>query len=224
MTTGPDHAPRTAAETVDWLQRRADPVVRGEMGDRYGIHTDRALGIPMKDMKALERRIGTDHALAADLWRTGWYEARIVAALIDEPALVTADQMDAWVNDFDNWAIVDTVCFNLFDRTAHAWDKVDQWATNDAEFVQRAALALLWALALHDRTAPDTSFRQRLTSVEHAAHDPRHLVHKAAAMALRAISTQRPVLRDDVRATAQRLVDSGSTPARGIGRRALREA
>ncbi|MBK5331772.1 MAG: DNA alkylation repair protein, partial [Ilumatobacteraceae bacterium] len=47
----------------------------------------------------------------------------------------------------DNWAIVDTVCFNLFDRTAHAWSKVDQWATSDREFVKRAGFALLWSLA-----------------------------------------------------------------------------
>ena len=30
--------------------------------------------------------------------------------------------------DFDNWAICDTACFHLFDRTPHAWRKVEQWA------------------------------------------------------------------------------------------------
>ena len=65
------------------------------MGPRYGIHTDQALGVAMKDMKALAKELGRDHGLAAALWATGGYEARTVAALIDEPALVDGDQMDA---------------------------------------------------------------------------------------------------------------------------------
>jgi 3-methyladenine DNA glycosylase AlkD len=176
----------------------------------------------MAAMKALARLRGTDHDLAVALWDTGWYEARTVAALVADPALVTADQMDAWAGDFDNSAIVDTVCFNLFDRTPHAWAKVDQWAARDEEFVQRAALALLWALALHDGDAAVERFRDRLAVVERAAHDERHLVHKAAAMALRAIAKRRAALVLDVRALAERL-DSDGPPARAVGRRTLRE-
>jgi 3-methyladenine DNA glycosylase AlkD len=82
----------------------------------------------MNKMKALGKQLGTDHDLAAELWSTGWYEARMVASMVDDPEAVTSEQMDSWVEEFDNWAIVDTVCFNLFDRTRHGWDKVDQWA------------------------------------------------------------------------------------------------
>ena len=114
--TSPD---ARAAAVVAALEAEADPDVRAEMGPRFGIHTPHALGVRMARMKALAKSLGTDHALAAALWGTGLYEARIVASMVDDPAEVTAAQMDAWCESFDNWAIVDTLCFNLFDRTSH---------------------------------------------------------------------------------------------------------
>ena len=109
----------------------------------------------MAAMKRIARDLGRDHALAAELWVTGIYEARIVAALVDEPALVTLAQMDRWCADFDNWAICDRVCFSLFDRAPGAWSRVEPWARDDREFVRRASFALLWSLALHDGSADD---------------------------------------------------------------------
>ena len=98
------------------------------MAPRYGIVTDKAIGVPMAKIQAVAKALGRDHALAAALWETGVYEARMVACMIDDPAAVTPEQMDRWRADFDNWAIVDTVCFKLFDRVPHAFARVDAWA------------------------------------------------------------------------------------------------
>ena len=193
------------------------------MGPRFGIHTDRAFGVPMARMKVLAKELGTDHDLAAELWASGWYEARIVASIVDDAAAVTADQMDAWCDDFDNWAIVDTVCFNLFDRTTHAWSKVDQWAPSDREFTKRAAFALLWSLALHDRKAEDDRFAHGLELIELGAGDGRHLVDKAAEMALKAIGKRRSSLTGAAIAVAERLAVSADPAARRVGRPALSE-
>src|SRR5690606_40585435 len=65
----------------------------------------------------IAKSLGRDHELADALWRTGVYEARMLASMVDEPERVTRAQMDRWVKDCDNWALVDTLCFNLFDRT-----------------------------------------------------------------------------------------------------------
>ena len=205
------------------LEAEADAGVLADMGPRYGIHTEPAYGVRMATVNAVAKAWAPDHELALALWATGWYEARLVAAMVDDPAAVTVDQMEAWCADFDNWAIVDTVCFRLFDRTEHAWDEVDAWVVRDEEMVKRAGFALLWSLANHDRRADDDRFRHGLALVEAAGGDGRHLVDKAVGMALRAIGKRRPTLRDEAVAVAQRLAASDDPATRRIGRPAVRE-
>jgi 3-methyladenine DNA glycosylase AlkD len=190
---------------------------------RYAIPSDHALGVSMADMKALAKRLGRNHKLAAALWDTGVYEARMVASMIDEPALVTSAQMDRWCRAFDNWAICDTVCFVLFDRTPHAWAKVAKWSARNEEFIKRTAFALLWSLTVHDKHAGDEPFVRGLVLIERAATDERNFVKKAVNMALRAIGKRNPALNAAAVAVARRLATSPDATARWVGKDALRE-
>ncbi|HEX2022188.1 MAG TPA: DNA alkylation repair protein, partial [Candidatus Thermoplasmatota archaeon] len=61
---------------------------------RFGIATGRAFGVSVAKLRSLAKRLGRDHALARDLWRTGVHEARILAAFVEEPARVTPAQME----------------------------------------------------------------------------------------------------------------------------------
>src|SRR3954468_9790810 len=101
-------------ESLAWLKAKSSVKVREEMGPRYGIHTEKAFGVGMAQMQRLAKELGSSHELAEALWKTGWYEARMVAAMVDNPEQVSAAQMDRWCCDFDNWGICDTVCFKLF--------------------------------------------------------------------------------------------------------------
>lgn len=168
---------------------------------RYAIPSGNAYGVAMKDLKALGKQLGHDHALALALWDTGNYEARMLTSFVADPQKLTAAQMDRWCREFDNWAYCDTLAFNLFDRTPHAWAKVEKWSREPGEFQKRAAFALVWSLALHDKTASDAQFVKGLGLIERAADDDRNFVKKAVAMALRAVGT-RGSLRDE--AVAQR--------------------
>ena len=203
----------TADSVLAVLREHASAETLAQMGPRYGIHAASALGVPMAAMKRIARDLGHDHALAAELWLTGVYEARTVAAFVDEPALVTLEQMDAWCADFDNWALCDTVCFSLFDRAPDAWSRLEPWARDEREFVRRASFALLWSLALHDRSADDARFVAGLALVERYAADERPLVTKSMSMSLRAIRRRSPSLEEAVRATAARLAEADSGPS-----------
>jgi 3-methyladenine DNA glycosylase AlkD len=208
-------------ETLAWLKGHASKATLAGMA-RYAIPSDRAFGVAMKDMKALGKRLGRNHPLALALWDTGWYEARMVTAFVADPTRITATQMERWCKDFDSWAICDTLCFNLFDRTPHAWAKVTRWATLRGEFQKRTAFALLWSLAAHDRQAPDQRFRDGLRLIERAASDDRNFVKKAVSMALKAIGKLRRPLRPEAVALATRLAASPQPAARWIGQDALR--
>ncbi|MGE0462388.1 MAG: DNA alkylation repair protein [Vicinamibacterales bacterium] len=207
---------------MDWLKRRGSKVGRDSMA-RYAIPTERAFGVSMRDMQALAKQVGRSHDLAEALWQTGWYEARALAAYVDEPARVTSAQMDRWCRDFDNWGICDTVCFVLFDRTPHAWPKVKAWAARREEYVKRAAFALLWGLTVHDKAAGDAPFLEGLSLIERAAADDRHYVKKAVNMALRAVGKRNAALNAAAVEVAERLAASPESAARWVGKDALRE-
>ena len=221
MSSPPKHL--RVPDVLGVLREHASVETLAQMGPRYGIHAEEALGVPMAAMKRIAHDLGRDHPLAAELWVTGIYEARIVAALVDEPALVTVEQMDSWCADFDNWALCDTVCFSLFDQAPDAWSRLEPWARDDREFVRRASFALLWSLALHDRSADDAMFVGGLALVEEYAADDRPLVTKSMSMSLRAVARRSSSLQGAVRATAARLAEAESGPARRVGRTALRE-
>ena len=142
---------------LEWLRSHSTKATRDGMA-RYAIPSDNALGVAMKDIKSLGTKLGRNQELAAAFWETGVYEARMLCSFVGDPERLTSAQMDRWCKDFDNWAICDTMCFNLFDRTPHAWAKVAQWSARRGEFEKRTAFALLWSLALHDKSADDKQF------------------------------------------------------------------
>lgn len=190
---------------------------------RYGIPSDKAFGVSVANIRLTAKRLGKDHELAIKLWGTGWYEARMLAAFVADPKSVTPALMDRWCKDFDSWAICDTVCFHLFDRTPYAYKKVVQWSSRRDEFVRRVAFALLASLALHDKSADDELFARCLPLIESGATDERNFVKKGVSWALRGIGKRSPMLNEAALEVAKRLAASQEPAARWVGKDALKE-
>ena len=213
---------RQAKAAVAELKRLGTKKMRDGMA-RYAIPSDNAFGVPVGQIRELGKRLGRNHELAQVLWDSGWYEARMLATFVDEPDLVTPAQMDCWCKDFDNWAICDTACFHLFDKTPHAFKKVSQWSKRKDEFVKRGAFALLASLALHDKKSDDAAFLKCLPLIEQAATDDRNFVKKGVSWALRGIGHRNQALRHSAMALSERLAASHDSTARWIGKDALRD-
>jgi 3-methyladenine DNA glycosylase AlkD len=207
---------------VATLKRMGSRRARDGMA-RYGIPSDNAFGIAVGALQKLGKQLGRSHDLAEALWKTGWYEARMLATFLDEPDRVTRAQMDRWCRDFDSWAIVDTACFHLFDRTPHALAMVKRWATRRPEFEKRAAFALLACVALHDKQADEEALARCLPLIERAATDERNFVKKGVSWALRSVGRRSAALYGESIALARRLAASSDASARWIGRDALRD-
>ena len=206
------------AEALAALEAQGTEEGRAGMA-RYAIVAAKVFGVSVSNIRALAKQIGRDHELADALWRTGWYEARLLAAFVDDPKLVTEVQMDRWASEFENWADCDTICFHLFDKTPFAFARIDRWASDEREFVRRAAFALLASVALHDKKAVDAPFLERLPLIEAAATDERNFVKKGVSWALRGIGGRKsPALRAAARATADRLAASPDKTAKWVGR------
>lgn len=203
------------------LEVEGSAKVRDAMGPRYGIVTaDHVFGVPMARIQAIAKPLGKDHDLAAAMWATRVYEGRMIAFLIDDPALVTHAQMDAWRAEFDNWAVTDTACFKLFDKVEGAAALVESWTQLNDEMGRRAGFALLACLALHGRSA---DYLRGLALIEGAAGDERNFVKKGANWALRTIGSKKdPALRAAARELAAKLAASTDRTARWNGKDALR--
>jgi 3-methyladenine DNA glycosylase AlkD len=190
---------------------------------RFGINTNKAFGVSMAAMRRLERRYRRRHDLAAALWDSGWHEARILAALIDDPKLVTRRQMDQWAAAFDSWDLCDQASMKLFARTPFVAEKAAKWAKDDREFVRRAAFATIAGHAVHAKKAGDAEFLPYLDLIAAHATDERNFVRKAVNWALRQIGKRSMRLHGPALALAERLAASGDKTARWIGKDAVKE-
>ena len=204
------------------LKRMGTKATRDGMA-RYAITSDRAFGVSGGDIRKLGKKLGRNHELAQALWNSGWLEARMLSAFVADPQRVTPAEMDRWCKDFDNWAICDTLCFHLWDRTPHAFRKIEQWSKRREEFVKRAAFALLASVAGHDKQASDEAFLRCLPLIEAAANDDRNFVKKGVSWALRGVGRRSLDVHKAAVDLANRLASSTDRSERWVGKDALRD-
>ena len=219
---------------MDELAAKASEESRAGMA-RYGINVTDAFGVSVYELRRMAKGLGTDHELALALWDTGNHEARTLASMVDDPAAVTAEQMEHWAAGFDSWDVCDQVTSNLFDKTPFAYEKVREWSAAEDEWVKRAAFATAAALAVHDKTAPDERFLEILELARREAGDGRNFVKKAVNWALRNIGKRNAALHaaaidtaEAILASAEALAavdrrDPAARSARWVARDALRE-
>jgi 3-methyladenine DNA glycosylase AlkD len=212
----------TCDDLLRHLRALASPTNVAGMA-RYGISPDNTLGVPMPELRRIGREVGKDHDLALELWDSGVHEARILAALVEDPRRVTEQQMESWVRDLDSWDVCDQCCGNLFDRTILAYQKAIEWSGREEEFVKRAGFVLMAQLAVHDKKAGDQRFLDLLPLIRREAEDQRNFVKKAANWALRQIGKRNPRLNAEAVQTAREILQMDSKSARWIASDALRE-
>jgi 3-methyladenine DNA glycosylase AlkD len=190
---------------------------------RYGIAAPKILGVPMEKIQALGKELGRDQELASALWDTGVYEARLLAAYVGDPARLSVREAERWIGDFDNWAVCDTHCFVLFDRTPFAYEAAIRWCGRKPEFERRAGFGLIASLAGHDRLAADEAFFPFLAECEKAADDGRNFVKKGVSWALRRMGGRSLPLLDACTALATKLAASENAVRRWVGKDVLRD-
>lgn len=209
-------------EVLKKLKARARPDQLKGMA-RYGMTVERRLGVSVPDMRKIAKESGKNHRLAIELWRTGIPEAKIVAAMTDEPEKLSEAQMEGWVEDIDSWDVCDQVCMNLFEKTPLAWKKILDWSGREEQFVKRTAFALIACLAWHDKDAEDGGFIKLLTVIKRGATDERDLVKKAVSWALRNIGKRNRNLNKAAIKAAKEILRIDSKAARWIASDAIRE-
>ena len=215
-------APPNIARILAELDGLADPENVAGMA-RFGIVGKRLLGISVGRLRALAKRIGRNHAVAEELWSSGIFEARLLAAFVAEPAKVTRRQAGSWAKDFECWADCDGLCIHLFRKTPFAHELAQAWSQRREELVKRAGFTMMATLAVHDKRVGDEVFRGYLDRVLAESADERHNVKKGVNWALRQIGKRNPTLNREAIRVAKKIQRQNSRAARWIASDALRE-
>ncbi len=187
----------TSGQVIANLKQRANAQAVEGMA-RFGIRPAQALGVSIPTLRKMAKEIGRDQTLALALWDSGIHEARILASMIAEPHLVSAELMDEWVSDFDAWDVCDQVC-------------------------GKAGFVLMAELAVHDKRARDEAFVQFFPLIKRYADDERNFVKKAVNWALRQIGKRNSHLCACALEYAYEIQAMDSKAARWVARDALKE-
>jgi 3-methyladenine DNA glycosylase AlkD len=190
---------------------------------RFGIKTKKAYGVRMPELRRMARETGKNHELAEKLWKHEYSETKIMASMIDDPQIVTEEQMENWVVEFDSWDICDQCCMNLFRKTPFAYKKVYEWSEREEEFVKRAAFTLIATLAVHDKKVDDSEFEKFFPIIIRESNDDRNFVKKAVNWALRQIGKRNLNLNKKSIIIAEKINKEDFKSAKWIAKDALRE-
>ena len=209
-------------DIIQKLKTLSNPDSVGGMA-RFGITPENTFGVSIPNLRKIAKETKKNHALAQQLWESGFRETMILASMIDEPEMVTQEQMEQWVLDFDYWEICDQCCMNLFEKTGFAYEKAVEWSLRPEEFVKRAGFVMMARLAVSDKQAEDSQFGQFFPIMLREADDERNFVKKAVNWALRQIGKRNLALNGKAIETAMEMHKIGSKSAKWIASDAIRE-
>ena len=196
---------------------RAGAAVREVMAARS------AYGVSIPTLRKLARAIGRRYSLALRLWAIEIRETRLLAGMIAEPAQMTLETMDEWVDAIADAELCDQTCMNLFEKSAFAYSKAVEWSSRSEEFVKRAGFVLMARLAMNGKQTVDAHFLAFLPLIEKEAVDSRIMVRKAVSWALRKIGKRNDFLNEQATGVALRLKALDNKDARWVAGDALRE-
>jgi 3-methyladenine DNA glycosylase AlkD len=98
-------------------------------------------GVKVGDLKVLQRKIKTDHALALELYDSGNSDAMYLAGYIADPAKFTKAQLRKWAKGA-YWHMLS--CFTVpwvASESAHGRDLALEWMDSDSEQIAAAGWA-----------------------------------------------------------------------------------
>ena len=178
---------------------------------RHGI-PEPCFGVKYADLYKIVKRIGQNHALAEQLWKSGNHDARIVATMIADAASMKATELDQWAKLVNNQLLVDAIA-GLAVQGPHAIRCFDKWTKAKSEWLAATGWHLLSSLAIaKDSPVSDADLKKHITHIEKQIHKSANRVKHSMNGALIACGSRVP---KEAKAAAKRIgkveVDHGDT-------------
>jgi 3-methyladenine DNA glycosylase AlkD len=101
-------------------------------------------GVNLTHLRALAKRLKTQHALALQLWATGDTAARLLATLVCTPKVFAAAELDVMIRDIRSPKLLDWFIVNVVTPSRHAEPLRAAWKDGD-DLIGRAGWTLTTA-------------------------------------------------------------------------------
>jgi 3-methyladenine DNA glycosylase AlkD len=171
-------------------------------------------GVSFANLKGIARRVKRDHQLALELWETGNLDARSLATMLADPALMDSKTADKWISSLAYYMLVDLAA-GVVARSPVALEKGDEWRVSDNEWIAQAGWDIINWLAMNDPRVPDSYFGARLDEIQAGIRTAKNRVRHAMNAGLIAIGGARPALKARAlgiaRGIGKVVVDHGET-------------
>src|SRR5262249_58027028 len=99
-------------------------------------------GVSYGDLYGLQKRLGTDHPLAQQLWNSGNHDARVLATLIADTGRANDALLEEWLHDSQGRALL-TMFAAFAGRSRAGRDAAWRWIEDLAEHRQAAGWTVL---------------------------------------------------------------------------------
>jgi len=127
---------KTTKDVMRELAALDDPKMR-EANERRGDDH----GVNLTHLRALAKRLKTQHDLALQLWATGDTAGRLLATLVCRPKAFSAAELDAMIRDIRSPKLLDWFIVNVVKPGPHAEELRQRWKDGD-DLVGRAGWSL----------------------------------------------------------------------------------
>lgn len=161
----------TAEEIVEQLRPLGRESYKKVMM-RHGVK-EPFFGVPIGDMKPIQKQIKKDYQLALDLYDTGIYDAMYLAGLIADDEKMTREDLQKWLDKAPCSAISDVTVAWVAAGSSHGWDMAMKWLAAPDEKSKCAGWATLssWVAMTPDTDLDIPRLRELLTQIEASIHE-----------------------------------------------------
>jgi len=143
--------------TFESIMRELEALATEKTKKVYRAHGVREphWGVPTTAMRPLAKKIKRNQPLAELLYATGNYDAMYFAGMIADPAVMTQEDFDRWIDSAYFFMLSDYVVSVSLAETAFAQEVADRWITSGEELRMSAGWACYeWLLG----SRPDNQF------------------------------------------------------------------
>lgn len=169
---------------------------------KHGAGDDQ-FGVSLGEIRALAKRIRTDHALALALWDTGNVDAQFLSTLLVQPKQLSAEAMDRMVRSIAFVRVADWLGAYVVDKHPDKEALRQAWMTSDDRWAARAGWGLTAARVAKDPDGLDLPALLDRIEAEMLGADP--VVQWTMNSTLGEIGIHHPALRDRAVAIGERL-------------------